>query len=292
MIWLIGHRGMLGREMERLLSCHKLPHLATDIEVDVGDYRVLTNHARDVPIDWIINCAAFTAVDRAEDQRETAFRINASGARNVALLAEERQAKLVHISTDYIFDGRKEGGYTEEDPPGPLGVYGESKLLGERYIRETTGRSFILRSSWLFGSGGRNFVSTMIDLFRTKEEVRVVADQWGSPTYAGDLARVILKIIADKEDRFGIYHFSNEGKTNWYEFALAIYGQAREIGLVKREANILPVTTGGYPTRALRPANSYLLKDKIISTLGLTPRPWPEALAEYLDKLKEEGSLP
>ena len=287
MIWLIGHKGMLGSEVHKLLIEGAVPYLASDLEVDITDIRCLKAHVRDLPISWIVNCSAYTAVDRAEDEREVAFRINSDGVHHIALIAAEKKAKLIHISTDYVFDGNKEGAYLETDPPNPTGVYGASKYEGEKHIQATLASHFILRTAWLYGRQGNNFVHTMIRLFREQEEVRVVSDQWGSPTLANDLAGAILRLVSYDADQYGIYHFTNEGRTQWHAFASAVYQLAREQGLVEREVRIVPVTTNQYPTRTRRPSNSYLSKEKIRRVFGISIRSWQEALAEFIGGLSE-----
>lgn len=288
MIWLIGHKGMLGSEVKRLLTESAMPYLASDLEVDITDIQRLRAHVMDRSLAWIINCSAYTAVDRAEDERELAFRINSDGVRNIASIAAEKKAKLIHISTDYVFDGSKEGAYLETDRPNPVGVYGASKYEGERHIEASLASYFILRTAWLYGRQGNNFVHTMIRLFHEREEVRVVSDQWGSPTLAGDLAGAIIHIVSRDTDQYGIYHFTNEGRTHWHAFASAIYQLARERGLIDREVRIIPVTTDQYPTKTRRPANSYLSKEKIRRIFGISIRTWQEALAEFIGELSEK----
>ena len=285
MIWLVGNRGMLGTEVHGRLQRRGLTHVATDLDVDITDMPSLKAFTDPLTLSWIVNCSAYTAVDRAEDEPEAAFRINAEGVRNLARVAEEKGARLLHISTDYVFDGRKEGPYLETDPPNPSGVYGRSKLQGEIEIRGNIDRHVILRTAWLYGSAGANFVRTMLRLFQEKDEVRVVADQWGSPTLAADLADVILGIITREAVQYGTFHFTNEGRTNWFEFAGMIRKFACEHGLVTRDVRILPIRTEEYPTKAVRPANSYLSKEKIKAVFGLTIRPWQEALEEFMNAL-------
>ena len=289
MIWLVGNRGMLGAEVQNRLQSLDLEYTATDLDVDIADGRALERFADPLDLSWIVNCSAYTAVDRAEDEPDRAFRINTEGVRNLALAARRKKASLLHISTDYVFDGMKEGPYLEEDHPNPLGVYGRSKLQGELYIRENWGRHVILRTAWLYGPGGNNFVRTMLRLFREREEVRVVADQWGSPTLAGDLADAILHIITRDAVPYGTYHFINEGRTNWFEFAREIHDQAIRKGLMEKPVRIVPIQTGQYPTRARRPANSCLSKEKIKETFGIPVRPWREALADCIGQIATES---
>jgi len=287
MIWLVGNRGMLGSEVHRRLQMCGLEHVATDLDVDITDRQALSAFSDPLALSWIVNCSAYTAVDLAEDEPEQAFRINAEGVRNLALTARLKKTRLLHISTDYVFDGRKEGPYLETDTPNPSGIYGRSKLQGEIYIRGNIDSHVILRPAWLYGPNGNNFVRTMLRLFRERDEVRVVADQWGSPTLAGDLAEAILQIIKRDTLEYGTFHFTNEGRTNWFEFASLILELAGKHHLLDREIRLLPITTEQYPTKALRPANSYLSKEKIRRVFGISIRPWQEALTEFIGGLKE-----
>ncbi len=282
MIWLVGNRGMLGTEVHCRLQARKLEHVATDLDVDITDRRVLRSFSDPLALSWIVNCSAYTAVDRAEDEPEQAFRINADGVRNLAWVARQKGARLLHISTDYVFDGKKEGAYLETDAPNPSGVYGRSKLQGEQYIREELDSHVILRTAWLYGPAGANFVRTMLRLFQARDEVRVVSDQWGSPTLAGDLADAILTILNPETVQYGTYHFTNEGRTNWFGFASLILELAGKHRLVDREVRLVPIKTEEYPTRALRPSNSYLSKEKIKAVFGIPVRSWQEALESFM----------
>jgi dTDP-4-dehydrorhamnose reductase len=270
MIWLIGNRGMLGTEVEALLGNHKKSYIASDQEVDITNIDALQKFSAGRSISWIINCAGYTAVDRAEDEPELAFKINAAGPLNIAKIAKGKNAKLIHISTDYVFDGTKERVYTETDIPNPMGVYAASKHKGEVNIVEALDEHFIIRSAWLYGRHGHNFVNTMLRLFREKKEIGVVADQYGSPTYAPDLAEAIIAIISSNATGYGIYHFTNEGKITWYDFACQIYRIAVEKRLLTHDVRIFPISTADYPAKARRPKNAYLSKEKIIHTFGIS----------------------
>ena len=285
MIWLIGNKGMLGSDVEALLQKKSSEYIASDKEVDICDIEQLRRFAGDKKISWIVNCSAYTAVDKAEDETEAAFRINGDGVKNIALIAIEKKAKLIHISTDYVFDGTKNGPYCETDKTNPAGAYGKSKLKGEEYIRETISEYFIIRTAWLYGKNGNNFVYTMLKLFKERDEVRIVQDQWGSPTYSPDLANAILKIISDDSNKFGIYNFTNDGKTNWYEFASEIYKLALKNNILQKQLKLTPITTAEYPTKAKRPSNSYLSKDKIKEELSVECRDWKAALNDFIKDL-------
>ena len=287
MIWLIGNRGMLGSDVEEILKTRSMMYIASDIDIDITDYTVLRDFASSKEIDRIINCSAYTAVDKAEEEREKAYSINADGVDNIARVAKISGATLIHVSTDYVFDGEKNGPYLEDDETNPLGVYGRSKREGEKRIISAMDRYFIIRTAWLYGAKGNNFVRTMLRLFRERDEVRVVADQWGSPTYSKDLASALISAVASDTQRYGTYHFTNEGLTNWYAFAREIYTQALRYGHVKHEVNIIPITTSEYPTKAVRPRNSYLSKEKIIRELRAECRTWQKALEEFMKNLKD-----
>ena len=289
MIWLIGNKGMLGQEVEKLLKRKKLTYLVSDKEVDIADYPTLQEFTKNIELAWIINCSGYTEVDKAEKEIEKAFLVNRDGVRNISKIATEKQAKLIHLSTDYVFNGGKNThlSYTEDDKTEPINIYGESKLAGEREIKETFKKYFIIRTAWLYGIGGKNFVSTMLKLFKEKEEIKVVSDQWGSPTYTVDLAKGILEIINNDSDKFGIYHFTNEGVTNWYEFAREIYRKSKKLGIIdsNKEVKIRAIETKEYPTFAQRPKCSWLSKEKIKRELNLDIRNWEDALTDFLSFL-------
>lgn len=289
MIWLIGNKGMLGQEVEKLFKRKRLSYLASDKEVDITDYPILQEWTKNIKLAWIINCSGYTEVDKAEKEIEKAFLINRDGVKNISKIATEKQAKLIHISTDYVFNGEKDTylSYTEDDKTEPINLYGESKLAGEKEIKETLEEYFILRTAWLYGRGGKNFVSTILKLFKEKEEIKVVSDQWGSPTYTVDLAEVILKMINNDSDNFGIYHFTNEGVTNWYEFAREIYRKSKKLGIIdsNKEVKIRAIETKEYPTPAQRPKCSWLSKEKIKKELNLDIRNWEDALTDFLSFL-------
>jgi dTDP-4-dehydrorhamnose reductase len=298
MIWLIGNKGMLGYDVEVLLKKNNISYLASDKEVDITDYQALERYGENKKIEWIINCAGYTKVDKAEEEIKQAFKVNKEGVRNIAKVALKRQAKLLHISTDYVFDGedgKKVGpfGYSEEDKTNPINVYGKSKLAGEKEIEGRLDKYFIVRTSWLYGLKGNNFVYSMLNLFKERELTKVVDDQIGSPTYTADLAKTILKIIEGNSSGYGTYHFTNEGVISWYKFARAIYNKSLKLGLVggNRRVKIISIKTGDYPTAAKRPKYSVLSKDKIKRDFNLTIRNWEKALEDflYLIKRNQEG---
>ena len=227
-------------------------------------------------IDYCINCAAYTAVDKAESEVEKAFEINAIGPKNLAQVCSEFDTILIQISTDFVFDGEKTEPYTETDVAKPISVYGASKLEGEEEIKKTLETYFILRTSWLYSEYGTNFMKTMLKLAETRDEISVVSDQIGTPTYAGDLADVILKIITSNTKSFGLYHYSNEGVASWYDFAKAIF-EASNI-----EIKLNPIKTSAYPTPAKRPLFSVMEKTKIKETLNIEIPFWRESLKKAI----------
>ena len=292
MIWLIGNRGMLGTELSLLLEKSGVKFAGTDRETDITSFSELEKKARELQITWIINCAAYTAVDRAENDIEACSSLNVTGAANAALCAKNTGAEFIHISTDYVFDGKgiAEGGYLrpyrEDDKTAPTGVYGLSKRDGEIAVTEINPHFFIIRTAWLYGKHGGNFVNTMLRLMNERDEVKVVDDQRGSPTWAFDLASVILELIktvdGGKNIPFGIYHFTNEGNITWFDFAKEIYRQGRELELIKKDCDVKPCANAEYPAKVKRPAYSVLDKSKIKTALGIDIPTWDDSLKEYL----------
>ncbi len=286
MIWLVGGNGMMGRDLAEKLSAAGTAYLSTDIELDITDKLAVTEFSRGKNSGWIINCSAYTAVDRAEDEKEKAFAVNCDGVKNLAEAAKSMGAKIIHLSTDYVFSGLKERGYTEDDKASPSSVYGASKLAGEDNLSSSHDKYFIFRISWLYGAYGKNFVHTMLNLFNERDELNVVNDQFGSPTYTGELAEFLVNLVQSGSDKYGIYHFSGEGMINWHEFASEIYRFAVKYRLTERMVKINPVDSSKYPQKAKRPAYSYMFKDKLYSTFGYRPKNWRETLEEYIKSIK------
>jgi dTDP-4-dehydrorhamnose reductase len=289
MIWIIGNKGMLGRELAELLSAQGDPLVGSDREVSILDPETLSAFAEEHNPDWIVNCSAYTAVDKAEEDRDAAFALNRDGAANLARLAAERDIPLIHISTDYVFAGTSSVPLTEEAPTGPTGVYGASKLAGEEALRAAAPKHIIIRTAWLYGQHGPNFVYTMLKLMNQREALKVVDDQHGSPTWTRDLSRFILTVIRDDREAWGTYHFSGQGRCTWYGFAQEILRLGRETGLVTRPCTLTPCSSSEYPTPAKRPAWSLLSKEKARKTFGFEMAEWEESLGDFLDKLKEVG---
>jgi dTDP-4-dehydrorhamnose reductase len=294
-LWLIGNKGMLGTEFSLLLEKSGLSFIGTDREVDITDPSALRSFTEKRSIGWIINCAAYTAVDRAEDDAETCRRLNESGAANIAACAKSTGAYLVHISTDYVFDGRgiaAEGAqnprpYREDDVTNPIGVYGLTKRDGEVAVLANNPCSYVIRTAWLYGRHGNNFVATMLRLMNERDEIKVVDDQRGSPTWTYNLAETVLDLIksaAGKNIPFGIYHYSNEGNITWFDFAKEIFRQGREQGRIGRNCSIKPCTSDEYPAKVKRPAYSVLDKSKIKAALGVEIPAWDVSLQKFLQE--------
>lgn len=289
-IWLLGDRGMLGRQIALELQKNGLPFSASDRELDIGDFQCLQAFAEGKKISWLINCAAYTAVDQAEIEGAAALRINAAGVENLARLAAGIGAKLVHFSTDYVFDGQNPQPYKENDPPRPVSQYGYSKWQGEKLLQAICQSAFIFRISWLYGVFGNNFVNTMLKLFREKDEVRVVNDQFGSPTYAAALARNIVRLIAASSERFGLYHYCDKGVISWYDFAARIMALGREYHLLEKKVSLLAIPSAEYPTRAVRPAYAALDSSLVVRELAFEVQDWQIRLDDFFrEKLQRES---
>ena len=288
-IWLTGSRGMLGQDVARELDSHGLQHVDTDMDCDITSPYVIEQFADGKTIDWIVNCSAYTAVDKSEDEEDAADRVNALGPENLGRLAASIGARIVHISTDYVFDGKGTSPYREDHPVAPTGAYGRTKARGERLLAEAASSHFILRTAWLYGVHGKNFVYTMLRLMNEKDEVTVVSDQHGSPTYTRDLASVVGTLIARDSHAFGTFHYTNEGETSWYEFARAIYETGRSEGRIARSCNVRPISTDQYSTKTARPKYSVLSKEKIKKTLGISVPSWQDGLERFFAELKEEA---
>ncbi len=238
---------------------------------------------------WL-NCAAYTAVDRAESDKDMAYLINTTGIENIAKACSESNIPVIHISTDYVYDGLARSPYTEEVMPDPESVYGMSKLDGENILRELLPNSVIIRTSWLYSEYNQNFVKTMLRLADTHHEISVVNDQTGSPTYARDLAKCMLSIaksmIKNEAHYRGVYNFANTGKCTWYEFSKAIFSIARKLDVIDKAPKVIPVSSNEYKTVAKRPTYSVLDSSKILSNYGVNNRNWSVALEEMLQRLK------
>jgi dTDP-4-dehydrorhamnose reductase len=277
---------MLGTELSLLLEKAGLPFTGTDREVDITEPAALAGFAEKQPFAWVVNCAAYTAVEKAEGDGENCRLINTIGAGNIARLARETGAGCIHISTDYVFDGSGKRPYTEEDATRPVGVYGLTKRDGEIRVLEENENSYIIRTAWLYGKHGSNFVQTMLRLMNERDEVKVVNDQRGSPTWAHDLASTIIAIIEavrnGKTVPSGIYHYTDEGDITWFEFAKEIYRQGRDLGLITKDCEVTPCASADYPSKLKRPEYSVLDKTKIKRAMGIEIPVWNESLRRFL----------
>ncbi len=314
MIWVIGCNGMLGTELCRELTEKNIDFTGTDRNVDITSEASLAAFAKQCAADGkavtaIVNCAAYTAVDKAESEPDFAARLNAEGPRNIARVAKALGVPLVHISTDYVFDGTASTPRSESDPVSPLGVYGMTKADGEKAVMAETDSFYILRTAWLYGWAGKNFVYTMIRAMNSRESVKVVSDQRGTPTFCGTLCDVIIQILersgvtasvsscGDRSEAaslgaasagsgavpYGIYHVTDEGETTWYDFTREIKKQALAAGLLTNEAcTVNACTTDEYPTPAKRPAYSVLSKRKVQVALGIRLPDWQKSLSVFL----------
>lgn len=289
-ILVTGANGQLGREMQRLGAVSPNNYLFTDVaELDITDAAAVRACVAEHRIEAIVNCAAYTNVERAEEDEATADRLNRQAVENLARAAAEAGALLVHVSTDYVFDGRASEPYTEESPTAPLGVYGRTKRAGEEAVVKAGCRYLILRTAWLYSEYGNNFLKTMLRLTAERESLNVVFDQVGTPTYAGDLALAIFSILEGGLDHGneGIYHFSDEGVCSWYDFAVEI---ARAAGHDK--CRIAPCRTAEYPTKAPRPAYSVLDKNKLKRTFGIEIPHWRESMCYCLKRILSTTNQP
>jgi dTDP-4-dehydrorhamnose reductase len=280
-----GAGGQVGWELQRTCPAHVEIFAFHRTDLDITDQSAVMAKFQELKPHLVINAAAYTAVDRAEQEADKAYRVNTDGAANIALASAESGSRLLHISTDFVFDGSKTTPYLPEDKPKPLGVYGASKLQGERAVMtETMGRAVVLRTSWVYSVHGSNFVKTMLRLMKEKDELKIVADQVGTPTWAKELARAIWH-IADNNEMQGIYHWTDNGTASWYDFAQAIQEEAHGLGILPDEIPLKPIKTEEFPTPAKRPAYSVLDKTTTCEALGYTPLHWQESLKSMLQEL-------
>lgn len=277
-----GSNGQLGSELKELAPGYpelNFIFLSRD-ELSIGNKEALDKTFELYQPEYFINCAAYTAVDKAEEEISLAFEINGTAVGNIAELCHRHNCKFIHISTDYVFNGESNEPIKETDAVDPVNRYGESKLLGEKLAFENNPNSIVIRTSWVYSFYGKNFVKTMMRLMNDKESIGVVNDQIGSPTYAADLAKVILKIIQSGEWFPGIYHFSNEGVISWFDFALETKR------LINSSCVVNPIATAQFPTPAKRPAYSVMDKTKIQNTFNIQLTDWKESLKTCIEKLK------
>ncbi len=292
-VLITGSNGQVGSCLvKQLQSCPEIEFLAVDRdELDITSEQEVINTVNDFLPNIIINAAAHTAVDKAEDEVELSYAINCDGPKYLAQAAEQIGAAILHISTDYVFAGDKEGLYSESNTVNPQGVYGESKLAGEKAVIYACSRHIILRTAWVFGEDGNNFVKTMLRLAQQRDSLGIVADQFGGPTYAGDIAAALIKIAKAitnsknkfNSDNYGIYHFSGMPHVNWCEFAQVIFDKAVEQKVLVKSPDVKRIKTEQYPTPAKRPANSKLNTKKITTIFNIPASDWQSELNHLSD---------
>ena len=300
-ILLTGGSGQVGGALLPRLGAHHTIIAPASADFDLSKLETLAAQLDAIRPDLIVNPAAYTAVDRAEDEPARAMLINAEAPGALARWAAPRRVPMVHLSTDYVFDGHGNSAWREDDPTGPLSVYGRSKLAGERAVRDAGGAHLVVRTAWVYAATGSNFMRTMIRLAGERDALRVVADQWGAPTSARTVATMLADIIgqgeADLAAAFarakGLVHLTNSGATNWHGFAVAILQGLRSRGASLRATEVVPIATKDYPTKAKRPANSRLDLTRLKDAYGLEPSTWESALSQELDafaKLSSPGA--
>lgn len=311
MIWLIGANGMLGTELAKQLTENNISWIGSDKEIDITDQNALDSFALShspsaertgysaqqghigKKINWIINCAAYTNVDKAETEQDECFKLNKDGPLHIARTARRINAKLIHISTDYVYDGTSAIPYTEDKPFCPINIYGKSKAEGETLIQKEMTQYYILRTSWLYGFNGKNFVYTMTNAMNNKKSISIVSDQKGSPTFASDLASLIIKIIETSENAhtlvgkksalpYGTYNYTNEGEISWYDFAQKIYKLGKKYKKITNECFLEQCSSQEYKTEAQRPSYSVLSKEKIQKALKIKIPKWNVSLEKFI----------
>lgn len=280
-VFVTGVKGQLGYDVMRELKKRGMEGIGVDIEeMDITDAESVERVISQAAPDAVIHCAAYTAVDAAEENEDLCRRVNAKGPENIARTCKKLGIKMLQVSTDYVFDGQGERPFQPDDPCDPKSVYGRTKYEGELAVMNNLEQYFIVRIAWVFGINGKNFVKTMLRLAETHDRLTVVCDQFGSPTYTYDLARLLVDMI--QTEKYGIYHATNEGFCSWYDFACAIFEQAG------KKIEVKPVTTAEYGAKAFRPANSRMSKDKLEEN-GFQRLPaWEDALKRYLKELRDQ----
>ncbi len=284
-ILVTGSTGQLGNEVVNMFMADGMDVTGIDSKtVNYCNPEQVRDWISAFAADWVINCAAYTNVDMAEQEEDKAFTINCDAARMLAEGVRKSNGRLMHISTDFIFDGKQSHPYTEEDEPNPLGVYGKSKLAGEKAVLEVLPDATIIRTSWVYGVHGHNFVKTILNLAAEKNEIRVVDDQLGTPTWTWDIAQVISYLI--NSDASGVYNFSNEGVASWYDFAHEVMDIAIRFGYPVKARRVAPIPASDYKALATRPAYSVLSKNKIRSVIDYEIPHWRESLNNMLTQLR------
>jgi len=278
-ILVTGAKGQLGADVLLALTSRNIECKGVDLaDFDITNKEIVFSNLKEYVPTAVIHCAAYTVVDKAEDEPELCFAVNAMGTENIAQACREINATLLYISTDYVFDGKNDAPYEVDAPANPLSVYGKSKLAGEEAVRQIVDKHFIIRTSWVFGQHGNNFVKTMLKLAESKDEINVVCDQIGSPTYTADLAILLCDMVSS--DKYGTYHATNEGFCSWADFASEILKQSGHL------CRVNPIPNIHYPTKAERPINSRLSKSNL-DEMGFKKLPaWQTAIVNYLSKIR------
>jgi dTDP-4-dehydrorhamnose reductase len=282
-IVVFGASGQLGQCLKNVAALQGVTDIVfpPESEANILDTEGLNKLFEQYKPTYAINCAAYTAVDKAEDDSELAEKINNIGAANLAMLCQKHGAILIHVSTDFVFKGNVAHPLTETDEASPISVYGQTKLDGERAVAENLKEHFIIRTGWLYSEYANNFVKTMLKLGSERDELKIIADQVGTPTYAIDLAGFILLVISSKNTAYGIYHYSNEGVTSWFDFARAIFD------ISATQVKAIPIRTDEYPTRATRPSYSVMDKSKVKQTFNIEIPYWRDSLVNCIGKLQQ-----
>lgn len=278
---ITGANGQLGTELHEILE-REFPGqtLYTDVqELDLTNAKAVDSYVANNEITHIVNCAAYTAVDRAEEEKMLCAAVNTDAVKNLAMAADANGAKIIHISTDYVFDGTNHRPYRESDKVNPISQYGTTKRKGETLLLALAPQAIIIRTAWLYSAHGKNFVKTMLRLADSQPEIKVVCDQIGTPTFARDLARAVVKVLQSHQWVPGIYHFTDEGAASWYDFAKAIFR------IAGKDVKVTPIPAEDYPTPASRPSYSILDRTRIKATYGIEIPHWEEALADCLRQL-------
>jgi len=284
---ITGCDGQVGTELTRQSVALGWTVKAVDRDgLDITDLGAVNEAVRVLMPDAVVNAAAYTAVDKAENDRIAAFAVNRDGPKNLAAACADLDIPLIHYSTDYVFDGRKFDGYVEDDPVAPLGVYGKSKLAGELAVQELCSKYLVLRTSWVFSAHGSNFVRTMLRLAAEREVLGVVADQFGKPTSAAEIARLTLGVLSGAGEYWGVYHLAQPQTISWHGFAEAIFDEARKQGVLLKVGEVKAIGTADYPTPARRPVNSELNCDKLELVFGVRIMPWRESLADAVCEIE------
>jgi len=288
-VLVVGCSGQVGTELMALVHTFDVQAIGFDHNgLDITDESAVQACVSEHEPDVLINAAAYTAVDKAEEDKDAAFAVNATAVGYLAKACAKQNIPLVHISTDYVFDGSKQGAYTEEDVVSPLGVYGESKLAGEEAVREFCDKFYIFRTSWVFSAHGNNFVKTMLRLAAKREELGVVADQLGKPTSAKGIASIVYKVLTSDKQAWGTYHLAQPEVISWHGFAQGVFDEAKHQGVSLKIQKLNAIATKNYPTPTSRPANSVLDCTKLEKTFDLELKPWRESLTEVIKDLRHE----